>query len=442
MYSMNEITPKEHSLKRHSLKGSIKSTVQYTDVPCPFCGLLCDDLVIQNNEGVITAEKNACPKAVKEFNRSVTANKPKINGKNATLEDAIKTAAAILKQSKQPLFAGLGTDVNGMRSVMDIADQTRGVVDHMQGARAAHNFKVLQDRGWINTTLMEVKNRADLIILAGTDTSAFPRFFERMIQNKNSLFSKNLENRLVIYLGDSSAVAKLTDSNGLKIRQLKCKISQVGEVLAATNSLIAGAKLQAKKVAGVRIQDIVKLAEQMKIATYGVIVWSTADLNWEHADLTVQSICRLVEELNKTTRFAGLPLDGSEGGTTAASVCAWQSGYPLRTSFGRGHPEHDTLRFAADNILARNEADALVWISSISAGIQPPATDIPTIALTEPEMQFKQTPAVHIPVGTPGIDHTGYMIRCDNVVSHSLHQLQESDLPRVSLVLNSIQQAI
>lgn len=424
------------------MKASIKPVVRHTDVPCPFCGLLCDDLIIKNVNGGISTEKNACPKAIKEFNRPVKADTPKINGKATTLEEAIHFAASLLKNSRQPLFAGLGTDVNGMRSVMSLADQTRGVVDHMHGEGASRNFKVLQDRGWINTTLMEVKNRADLIILAGTDTAAFPRFFERTIQNKTSLFDKNLKKRQIIYLGDSSAAAKLKGPDGKKISQLKCKPNQVGDVLAAVRTLVANIDLQTKKIAGINIKELQKLAEQMQAADYGVIVWSPAELHWQHADLTVHTICGLVEDLNKTTRFAGLPLGGNEGGVTAAGVCSWQSGYPLRTSYGRGYPEHDTLRFSADNLLARDEVDTLVWISSISSGIQPPATKAPTIALTTPGMRFKQTPAVHIPVGTPGIDHKGHMIRCDSVVSHSLHRLRDIGLPDVASIIKLIQQAI
>lgn len=423
------------------MKNTIQGATRYTDVPCPFCSLLCDDLVITNDHGTITTEKNACSKASKQFHRKPTKDVPKINGKPATLDEATRFAAAILKKTQQPLFAGLGTDVHGMRAVMDIAEQTRGIVDHMHGEQATYNFRVLQDRGWMNTTLTEVRNRADLIILAGTDTSAFPRFFERLILNQDPLFIKQRENRQIIYLGDGEGAAKLKKPNGRKISQLRFKTSRLGEVLSSLRAIIAGVNLQASKIAGIKIKELEKLAEKMQSANYGVIVWSPADLKWQHADLTVQAICGLVEDMNRTTRFAGLPLGGNEGGMSAAAVCTWQSGYPLHVSYGRNYPEYD-LQYSMNKLLHNNEVDALIWISSISTDIQPPKTGVPIIALTTPNMTYKQVPAVHIPVGTPGIDHAGQMIRCDNVVSQRLQKITSSGLPDLRSVLGQIQKAL
>lgn len=417
------------------------NTTRYTDVPCPFCSLLCDDLVIENNGVSITANKNACSKASKEFERPMRINSPQINGQAVSLDQAIAQAAKLLKTSQNPLFGGLGTDVDGMRAVMDIADQTGGIIEHMHGESAANNFRVLQDIGWINTTLMEVKNRADVIILAGTNTNAFPRFFERVIMNKKSLFEQNLQDREVIYLGSRATAPELNTINGKKIRQLNFKTSRIVEILAALRAVLRNNNLQVKKIAGVSIKDLRSLAQTMRAARYGVVVWSPGDLNWPHADLAIRSICELVKELNLTTRFAGLPLGGNEGGMSAASVCAWQSGYPLRVSYAAGHPQYNPL-YSTKDLLSNNEIDSLVWVSSIGANNPPPQATVPIIALTTPHTVFPQTPAVYIPIGTPGIDHSGRMIRCDSVVSHRLAQLRKSDLPDLATVLGTIQKSI
>src|SRR5690606_36023691 len=103
---------------------------------------------------------------------------PRIKGKNSSLDDAVQHAVKILKASNQPLIAGLGTDVNGMRSAMLLAEKTGAVIDHMYSDGAYRNIKVLQDHGWIMTTMAEIRNRADLIIFAGTDGATnYPRFF-------------------------------------------------------------------------------------------------------------------------------------------------------------------------------------------------------------------------------------------------------------------------
>ncbi len=425
------------------MKHFTDSTRKYTDTPCPFCALLCDDLVITNKAGTLVAGKNACPKARREFNRSSHTCKPTMNGKDVPLEKAINAAAALLKTARQPMFAGLGTDVNGMRATLALADRTGGTLDHMHGKAAAGNIKVLQDRGWISTTLMEVKNRADLVILAGTDTAHFPRFFERVLLNRRALVGDAVKHREVIYIGDADTIKPVSRGTP-KIRRITCKTQHIGTLVSALRALLNGTRLQARRIAGMPREDLHALCDKMRSARYGVIIWSSADLDPKHSDLTIQSICALINDLNQTTRFAGLPLGGHEGGMTAASVSAWQSGYPLKVSYGRGYPEYDPLRFSAERLLATGEADALVWISSIGSAISPPATasQIPTIALTSAETPTRSSYTVQIPVGTPGVDHSGQMIRCDSVVSLALRQLRETDLPSVASVLASIQNAL
>lgn len=425
------------------MKTLTKYPGRQVDVPCPFCSLICDDLVIKNEQGVISAEKNACLKATKEFNRTTLVSPPKINGRRAALDEAIQFAADLLKKSQQPLFSGLATDVNGMRSILHTADKTGGIVEHMDGETAARNLRVLQDRGWINTTLMEVKNRADFIMLAGTDTSVLPNFIKRMVMNKDSLFNKNLAKREVIYLGDDPATLKLKLKmpNRRKIKLIKFKPDRMVEVLGAVKAILAGKDLQAKKIANVNIKELEKLAQKMRRASYGVIVWAPSDMNWPHADITIHSICNLIEEINLTTRFAGLPLAGNEGGMTAAGVCAWQSGYPMKISYSSGYPRYNPS-YSVKDLLTSDKVDTLVWIASISSNLPPPQTRLPTIVLATPAMKFRTTPSVYIPVGTPGVDHSGQMIRCDNVASQRLLQLRKTGLPSVAAVMDSVRQAI
>lgn len=57
-------------------------------------------------------------------------------------------------------------------------------------------------------------------------------------------------------------------------------------------------------------------------------------------------------------------------------------------------------------------------------------------------MTFAQEPEVFIPVGTPGIDHSGHAYRMDNVVAIRLKKLRDSGLPSTSEVVTAIQQAL
>jgi len=407
------------------------------DVPCPFCSLICDDLVIQNKEGKLTVKENGCAKAKAHFAQPLPDVKPTLKGKSCSIGEAIKAAAKILKQSSAPLIAGLGTDIGGMRSVMHLADNIGATIDHMHSDGAIRNTLVLQDLGWVMTTMSEIKNRADFIIFAGTDASNYPRFFERVIWNKNSLF-RNIKKRKIVYIGDKLKTSTGRSPEGKLPTVLKCEQEEINEIISVLHAIIAGNKIQPPKIAGINLTTLQKLAKQMQEAKYGVIVWAPGELNFPHAELTIQSICELVKYLTRTTRFAGFTLAGGDGAMSANSVSAWQSGFPLRVNFSKGFPRHDVGRNSTKNLLKNKEVDAMMWISSFSSNTRPPKAKIPTVVLASPEEKLDFKPDVFIPVATPGIDHSGQLIRTDNVVSLPLKKLRDSKYMSVSDILNRI----
>jgi formylmethanofuran dehydrogenase subunit B len=190
------------------------------------------------------------------------------------------------------------------------------------------------------------------------------------------------------------------------------------------------------------VADIRALAERCQTATYPVFVWAPPSLNFPNADLVVNTVSDLVKDLNVKGRAAGLALGGNEGAVTAGAVCSWQSGFPLRVSFASGKPDYDFMRYAISRMLADGEGDLLVWLASFTPDLGPPPTKAPTIVLGTPGIKLTSTPAVFIPVGTPGVDHNGRIIRVDNVVSLPLRDLGRSSLPKASNILAAIELAL
>lgn len=415
----------------------------YHDVPCPFCSLLCDDLVISNNNGKLKVIDHGCHRAVQQFEKKLPVLKPKIDGKECSLQDAIKQAIKILKKSRQPLINGLATDVNGMRSALALAEKTGAIVDHMHSIGAFRNLRVLQDKGWIMTTLAEIKNRADLIIFAGTDAATnYPRFFERAVWNEYSLAKNNNKKRQLIYIGDNLDISHAKKSGAKTPINFSCKQDQIGEIISTLHALTVGNEINKTSVAGIKLSELEKLVGLMKKARYGVIVWAPGEMNFSHAELTVQSIGELVKYLNRSTRFAGFSLGGNDGGVTANSVCAWQSGYPLRINYGKGYPEHDPYKFSAGKVLKRMEVDAMLWISGFNSEIKPPNAKIPTILLSSNGVKSSHNPDVFIPIGIPGLNHTGQLFRTDSIVSLKLKKVKDDNQPAASEILDQILQGL
>jgi formylmethanofuran dehydrogenase subunit B len=220
----------------------------------------------------------------------------------------------------------------------------------------------------------------------------------------------------------------------------ECETEHLPDVIAILRALVKGQQIQATSVAGILVSDLAAIAQKLKDAKYGVITWATSTLNYSHAELTIQTLCEMIKNLNETTRCSGFPLGGKEGDQTAYQVCGWISGYPARVSFAKGYPVYDPFLLDTHALLKNGEADALVWVNSFNINAKPPKTHLPTIVVARSGMTFENEPNVFIPVGTPGIDHTGHTYRLDNVVAIRLKKLRDSDLPSTATVLNAIEQ--
>jgi formylmethanofuran dehydrogenase subunit B len=408
-----------------------------SEVPCPFCGLACDDLGIEVSASGVRVAANGCARSRRMFGASPPSGAAaQIAGAPATLAEAIAHAAAILREATQPVFAGLATDVAGVRATLALAERLGGVVDHLGSRALMRNVRVLQDRGALTTTFAEVRNRADLIVIAGTDVvSRFPRFFERVAFG-DAMFVHDRE-REVVFVGAQAV------PDGIAARQhIRCDNGALGEVFGALRALCTGTMPARAEVCGVPLPVLAELAQRMQDARYGVLVWVAADLDFPHADLTIDAIVACVSALDERTRFSSLPLGGNEGDVTAHQVCLWQTGVPLRASFAGGLVDHDADRYALEALLARDEIDALVWISSFDAALVPPPTRVPTIVLGRSGMSVAPAPAVQIDVATPGLDQSGHFFRGDAVVTLRLRRIAGTDLPAAAAVVDRIAAAV
>ncbi|MDX1751124.1 MAG: formylmethanofuran dehydrogenase subunit B [Methylophaga sp.] len=413
------------------------------EVASPFCGIASDDLTIEVNGNTVKVLENGDAVTRPGFETLITDTQPRINGKEVTLDQAVSHIADLLINSKQPLIAGLGTDLNGARAAMALADKSGATIDSYYSPAAFRNILVLQDTGYMTTTLTEVRNRVDLLVVVGTDIeSTFPRFYERMVWNKESMFGQDIESREVIYLGKTPSGDASTSPNGKKAQVIACDNADLPEVVSVLRALVKGKQIQAETVAGVAVSDLSALADKLNAAKYSVVTWSAGQLDIDHAEATIQNVCEMIKEINATTRSNGLPIGGKEGDTTVNAVASWQSGYPMRTTFNRRFPDYDPFLNDSRRILANDESDFLIWVSSFNTAVTPPQSSANTIVLGRSGMQFETEPEVYIPVGVPGIDHEGRTFRSDSVVSVPLRKLRDSGLPSVFEVLSAVEKAL
>ncbi|MFW9794658.1 MAG: formylmethanofuran dehydrogenase subunit B, partial [Candidatus Thorarchaeota archaeon] len=147
------------------------------NIVCPFCGCLCDDIVITVEGNKITDNKNGCSISQAKFmnhhdDRLVM---------DAPLEELVKKAAEIIVNSKRLLVYGLSsTENDAHREAYKIAEEVGGVVDNTSSVCHGPTILGSQESGESIAALAEARHRADLIIYWGSNPQfAHPRHMSR-----------------------------------------------------------------------------------------------------------------------------------------------------------------------------------------------------------------------------------------------------------------------
>jgi len=397
---------------------------------CPFCSLLCDGFTLAHS-GTLELLGSDCPKAkdaLAAHSAGATSATPMIDGRSASLDEALATAASMLAGASLPLFGGLATDVAGMRALYALASTHGAILDHVLGDTIMNSLRSLQDRGVFYTTLAEVRTRADLILCIGTTPGkGYPEFFRRITPSES-------RKRDIVFLGtgvDPSA----TESLDVAVEAVPLD-GDLFLSLALLNALCTNHRLTRPAPAA-----IAGLASRLQRSRYAVIVWEPGTCGSQGA-LIGEAIHRLVGTLNAETRAASLALGGSQGAYTANQVVTWMSGLPLRTGLFRDRLRHEPTQFAAGRLLGERTVDLLLWVSSFDPASKPPSTDIPTIVIGHPDIANARPPGaaprVFIPVSTPGIGSAGHLFRLDGGVVVPLVQVRDDGLPTVAAVARAL----
>ncbi|HYN78512.1 MAG TPA: formylmethanofuran dehydrogenase subunit B [Lamprocystis sp. (in: g-proteobacteria)] len=423
-----------------------KSTNNQGTLTCPFCGLACDDLRVADDAAGRLALENGCATAQGAFSavQGLASGSPAIQGRPVALGDAVARAADLLEAARAPLFGGLVTDVNGMRSVLDLADRQGALLDHVGGDALFRNLLVLQDGGWMTATLTEVRNRADLIVVLGNQClRRFPRLVERVLLPPEALFSPPAQRSLVL-LGECEQATLPADIAAANPTIIPVANADLAGVCGLLRGLIAGRPVRADAIPGVPGVQLEDLARRLCAARYAVVTWSAAELDFPHAELTIQGFVELVRDLNRTTRAAALPLAGTLGDVTVNQVCTWQTGYPLRSGRRQGRMRYEPVLYRYQDLLAEDQCDLLLWVQSIPAATPAavPANARPIIVLGYPGISLERVPDVYIPVGLPGIDHPGHWYRSDAVCPLPLGQVRDVGLPSVARVIGMLSERL
>ena len=392
----------------------------YSDVICPFCGCLCDDIEITVENNKVVKTKNSCAISNSKFMKNDWGRiiSPTIDGKPTPYEKAIEEATNILSSARRPLIYGLSkTDNEAIREAVHLAELVGGVIDSTTTVCHGASIIAMQNTGVSTTTMGEVKNRADLIVFWGSNPAeAHPRHFQRYSVTPKGMYTPNGRKGRFIVVVD----VRETRSSKMADQFIRINPNSDFDILQALRALVRGQKLSAGEVGGVRIDILEELADRMKKAKVGCVFYGLGLNQSESRHMNVDALYSLVSDLNHHTKFVTEPMRGCFNVTGANMVTTWQTGYPFAVDFSRGYPRYNPGEYTAVDLLARKEVDAALIMGSDPASTFPLAASlylskIPVVTLERKETPTSMLSKVVIPVATSGIETGGTAYRMDQV---------------------------
>ncbi len=397
--------------------------MQVEHVVCAFCGCVCDDLTVTIEEGRITGVKQACALS-KSWLTGHTAEThgpaALIDGQPASLDQAIAAAAGHLAAARYPLIYGLSSTYSeAQRQAVALADLLSANIDCCTSVCHGPSGMGFQTVGEPSCTLGEIKNRADLVIYWGSNPAeSHPRHFTRYAVTPKGLFTPTGRKGRTVVLVD---VRPTPSSRAVDIF-LQIKPGRDFEVFWALRCLIRGIAIDEASVAdtGLSMAQLADLAERLKKCKFGVFFVGQGLTQSRGRHMNMTAAFMLARDLQSYTKFAVIPMRGHGNVTGIDNVLAWQTGYPFAVNFSRGYPRFNPGEFTAVDLLARNEADAVLVVASDPASNFPRAAirrlaQIPTIVLDTHLSETTQIARVAIMTATAGISAAGTIYRMDNV---------------------------
>jgi len=444
-----------------------------SNVTCPVCGSLCDDIELEVENNIIKNVRNACGMGESKF-LGYSAHRPlkpliRKNGElvQATLSEAIKKSAKILAEASYPILYGWSnTSCEAQRIGVELAEEIGGVIDNTSTICHGPSVLSIQDVGFSTCTLGQIRHRADLVLYwASNPWSAHPRHIERYTnftegRFRSSEWDKYLSNlsayrsqrrmqraaRLAGEIGKAAAQTppseermqslphslfekerkmivvdvRRTRSADLADYFLQVEPNKDYEIFQALRLLLRDEELEVDSVGGVPTETLEDLVDVLVGCEFGVLFFGVGLTMSEGKVRNIEAGISLVRDLNQYTKFIIMPMRGHYNVTGANIVSTWQTGFPYAVDLTKGYPRYNPGETSVIDILSRGESDAALVVASDPVAHFPKqaAQNLvknPLIVIDPENTATSLMADVVLPTAVCGIEAEGTAYRMDRV---------------------------
>lgn len=389
-------------------------------VTCAGCGLLCDDVTVEDSSDDIRLRPD-CPLGSQWFSDRIRRREgapATINGEPADVESAIVRAAELLRGARRPLVHGFdGATVEDARAALALADRLGALVVTERVADVWPGAPAVPLRGASSATLGEIRDRSRVVVIWREDPeSTHPRLLDRL--GFGAAPSRAGAERTLVVVDDrDTATARRADT------LLRWERDRDLDALTSLHVLQRKLALRpGEALAG----EVTGLMDRLRAVPHAAFVYGPGLTGASGGQRRTLALHELVRALCHERHVVTLELPAAAGTRGADDVLAWQTGYGGAVDLAGGHPELLTATHRLDEY---EGVDVSLLIEAAPAKLPAGTAEIAVgSAPAGPGVE------VSIRTAAAGVSATGTTHRLDGVPL-ALQAFRPDDAPTAAAVL-------
>ncbi len=273
---------------------------------CSGCSLLCDDIMVKSDGIYIDEVFGACLKGKEKFDQVTSQNRilsPLIRKddtlQKASWDEALQRTVDLIKKSKKPLIYGLSnSSCEAQLKGIELAKLINGFIDSNASICQGKVLDNAVNSGITLTTITEIINKADLILLWGSNAAeSIPRLLNKVLFSRGKFRMTGREIKTLIIIDP----VKTASFNTMGVRDVALRITpgkDIELIKVLKEECCAADSIPSEGVAGLDKDDMKRLLQHLSGAEYGVIFVGQGLLTPQKNSNLINELLELVQMIN------------------------------------------------------------------------------------------------------------------------------------------------
>ncbi len=275
-------------------------------VTCSGCSLLCDDIIIRSDGLYIDEVIGACLKGKERFDQVTAKNRIlssiiRKNGesKKVSFDKALQEAINIIKNSTKPLLYGFSTvSCEAQLKGLELARMINGFIDSNSTICQGKVLSTSRETGITLTTIAEIINKADLLMLWGANAAeSIPRLLNKILFSRGKFRMTGREIKTLIVIDP----VKTASFGVMGVRDVALQIEpgkDIDLIRVLKEECCVTDSIPRTGVAGIDKDDLKRLLLHLTGAENGVIFIGQGILRPQNGANVIKELLELVQLIN------------------------------------------------------------------------------------------------------------------------------------------------